>query len=53
MSKPAGVQAKLKNNGDKKYREHADWMDGKKVGRKKQRWVWDNEAENLGHWEKV
>lgn len=68
MAKPAGLQSKLKDNSNKKYREHADWEAGKKVGRKKQRWVWDQEPltvtandgsksvipnTGFGHWEKV
>lgn len=53
MGRPVGLQSKLKDNSNKKYREHDEWMLGKKIGRKKQQWVWDDEAQNLGHWEKV
>jgi hypothetical protein len=53
MAKPAGIVKKTKNNGNKNYRANNEWMLGKKIGRKKQVWVWDNEELNQGHWEKV
>jgi hypothetical protein len=39
MTMPAGIQKKTKDNSNKKYREHDEWMQGKKLGRPKQRWV--------------
>lgn len=68
MAKPAGLQSKLKDNSKKKYREQKEWSEGKRVGRKKQVWVWDVEPlvvlpreggesvipnTGVGHWEKV
>lgn len=49
MALPVGVTKKTKNNGKKNYRAHDEWMEGKKLGRRKQRWVPDIP----GHWEKV
>lgn len=43
--KPVGIVTKTKDNARKKYREHAEWMKGKKIGRPKQVWV-------NGHWGK-
>jgi len=62
--KPAGVlKSALKNNSNKKWREHDEWMKGKAINRPKQRWVWDvepyetnSDATDMGgsgHWEKV
>ena len=59
MAKPAGLQSKLKDNSKKKYREHAEFEKAKKIGRKKQVWVWDEPMavaageQPTGHWEKV
>ena len=58
MTMPAGVVKKTKNNDNKHYREHDEWMQGKKIGRKKQRWVNGDGPlgvfiANGGHWEKV
>jgi hypothetical protein len=36
MAMPAGIQKKTKDNSKKKYREHDEWMEGKKLGRPKQ-----------------
>ena len=36
MTMPAGIQKKTKDNSGKKYREHEEWMEGKKLGRPKQ-----------------
>jgi hypothetical protein len=44
--KPAGLLTKLKDNSNKKWREHNEWQIGKKLGRPKQVWI-------DGHWEKV
>lgn len=46
MSMPAGVSKKTKDNSRKKYREHQEWMEGKKLGRPHQQWV-------NGHWAKI
>jgi hypothetical protein len=53
MTAPAGIVKKTKNNGNKKYRENEEWQKAKKLGRRKQLWVWDDEANKIGHWEKV
>jgi hypothetical protein len=63
MARPVGVTARVKDNSRKKFKEHDEWMEGKKIGRPKQRWVWDVEPYELnpdttdmggcGHWEKV
>jgi hypothetical protein len=50
-----------KINQVKNERSHAEWMAGKKLGRKKQQWVWDTgraPSGNIfegpgGYWEKV
>jgi hypothetical protein len=48
-----------KQNTDKNYQSRKEWMQGKKLGRCKQRWVWDGwtappEQKPLtGHWEKI
>lgn len=49
MAKPAGLQSKLKDNSNKKYREAKEWAEGKKIGRKKQVWL----PGEPGRWEKV
>jgi hypothetical protein len=36
MAMPAGIQRKTKDNSKKKYREHAEWEQGKRLGRPKQ-----------------
>jgi hypothetical protein len=33
MTMPAGITRKTKNNSNKKFREHDEWMKGKKLGR--------------------
>ena len=58
---PVGIVRKTKNNDNKKYREHTEWMEGKKIGRPKQRWVFDPQQYDdfnagltpVGHWEKI
>ena len=50
----AGRGKKLKY--DKNSRANAEWMVGKKLGRRKQQWVWDvppGATQGTGHWEKV
>lgn len=51
-----------KLNQVKNERAHAEWMEGKKLGRTKQQWIWDTEeisdtvvlvSRRLGHWEKI
>lgn len=64
MAKPAGMQSRLKDNSNKKFRENEEWMKGKKIGRPKQLWVWDKldsagvghaypGPTSVGHWQKV
>jgi hypothetical protein len=59
MARPVGLTLKRKNNDNKKYRENAEWQAGKKLGRPKQVWVWDEPMavaagiQPEGHWEKV
>jgi hypothetical protein len=48
MAMPAGIQKKTKDNSKKKYREHDEWMEGKKLGRPKQ--VFNTETKT---WSKV
>ena len=48
MAKPVGLKSALKDNSKKKWREHDEWMIGKKIGRPKQQW-----NPNGGYWEKV
>jgi len=48
MAKPIGVIAKTKDNSRKKYREHAEWLEGKKIGRPAQQW-----NERTRQWEKI
>jgi hypothetical protein len=33
MAMPMGIVKKTKNNDNKLYREHAEWLVGKKIGR--------------------
>lgn len=54
------AQRGKKINQVKNERAHAEWMIGKKFGRKKQVWIWDLthnngvlRAEPTGYWEKV
>lgn len=54
-----------KINPTKNHRAHEEWMHGKKIGRRKQQWVWDSTRclthgepcgctlLQEGHWEKV
>lgn len=47
-----------KQNYNKNYTTHAEWMEGKKLGRRKQIWVPETFVEHTGqlvdgHWEKV
>jgi hypothetical protein len=69
VAKPVGIVVKTKDNSKKKYREHDEWMRGKKLGRPKQVFVDTrmgmsiDEIESLSdaqilalpkpHWEKV
>lgn len=42
MGRPEGViKSKIKDNSNKHPQQHAEWMEGKKIGRKKQAWVLD------------
>ena len=52
MSKPEGILKKTKDNSRKNYRAHAEWMQGKRLGRPKQRFVDVRTSTQLGHWEK-
>lgn len=36
MTMPAGIQKKTKDNSKKLYRNHSEWLEGKKLGRPKQ-----------------
>jgi hypothetical protein len=49
-----------KQNHDKSYAAHKEWMAAKKLGRRKQVWIWDREPAatedglpGIGHWEKI
>lgn len=63
MAKPAGLQSKLKDNSRKNYRVREEWMQGKRIGRPKQRWIADEVMSEggsrsilgytPGRWEKV
>jgi hypothetical protein len=33
MARPAGLATKTKDNSRKKFREHDEWMEGKRIGR--------------------
>jgi hypothetical protein len=48
MAMPAGIQRKTKDNSKKKFREHEEWVKGKRIGRPKQ--VFNAETKT---WEKV
>ena len=48
MAKPVGIAAKQKDNSNKKWREHNEWMAGKKIGRAKQKFNAETNS-----WEKV
>ena len=52
MPKPIGIVTKRKNNDNKHYRDNEEWQKGKKLGRPKQQWVWDDTYQVTGHWEK-
>ena len=60
MTAPAGIIKKTKDNSNKKYRENSEWQKGKRLGRPKQVWVYDElergasaTSDTPGHWEKV
>lgn len=63
MARPVGVAIKTKDNSRKKHRENEEFQKGKKLGRPKQVWVWDDigrrgafaypNVDPVGHWEKV
>ena len=49
-----------KQNSNKSYAARTEWMLGKKIGRRKQVWIWDREPAatekglpGIGHWEKI
>lgn len=50
-----------KINPTKNHRAHEEWTLGKKLGRRKQQWVWDLDLKSdtplpdqqEGHWEKI
>ena len=55
----AGHGRGKKINPTKNHRAWQEWMVGKKIGRRKQRWVWEMDLQSevplpaKGHWEKV
>lgn len=54
--RPAGVGRTTKDNSQKHPMQRDEWMEAKKIGRPKQRWVWDGPIElgwTTGHWEKI
>jgi hypothetical protein len=59
MAKPVGLKTTLKDNSKKLYRNHTEWMKGKRLGRPKQQWVFEEPMavaageQPSGHWEKV
>jgi hypothetical protein len=57
MAKPEGIVKRTKDNSRKQPYQREQWMLGKKLGRPKQRWVYDNGTHwagvGSGHWEKV
>jgi hypothetical protein len=57
MARPEGLKSKLKDNSKKLHRNRAEWMAGKKLGRPKQVFVYNNghgwAGLDSGHWEKV
>lgn len=42
MGRPAGVERATKNNDNKHPHVREEFTKGKKIGRKKQVWVWDD-----------
>ena len=51
-----------KQNYTKNYVAHKEWVEGKKIGRRKQQWIDDTETPTgdfgqvitpVGHWEKI
>ena len=58
MAKPVGIVGK-KDHTRKLHANREQWMAGKKLGRGKQRWVWDSmpgilpNVPGVGHWEKI
>lgn len=56
MSRPIGTKV-TKDNSRKLPQNHEEWMAGKKIGRPKQRYVYNNgvgwSGIGEGHWEKV
>jgi hypothetical protein len=49
-----------KQNANKSYAARTEWMQAKKIGRRKQVWIWDREPAatgdglpGIGHWEKI
>jgi hypothetical protein len=58
MAMPVGITKKTKDNSNKLFRLHEEWMQGKKIGRPKQVWVvgpdtFSDGTFTEGHWEKV
>ena len=54
MAKPVGVAKATKNNDNKHPRQREEWMEGKKIGRKKQVWVgFEHDPKGNAHWEKI
>lgn len=61
--RPAGIARATKDNSGKHPQQAEEFREGKKIGRPKQRWIWDIEptdtlhpefvAGGIGHWEKV
>ena len=58
MSRPIGTKV-TKDNSRKLYSNRKDWMAGKKLGRPKQAWVWEEPMvmpageQPTGHWTKT
>lgn len=59
MARPAGVTAKTKDNSKKLHRNREEWQKGKRIGRPKQAWVFDEPLavaageQPTGHWERT
>jgi len=59
MARPIGVAKATKDNSNKHPRQREEFIEGKKFGRPKQVWVWDEPVQpeetddRKGHWEKV
>jgi hypothetical protein len=60
MGRPEGViKSKVKDNSKKHPHMREEFTQGKKIGRPKQTWVWDEPVreeetdDRKGHWEKV